>query len=169
MLLLLLLIFKFLSNVCRFCQNSVYTYIYTYTYIYIYISTYINIYISKSSIPDSEADFSEKLLLGSWRLILSSWHIVFNIEHIILNIQYIKGNVKNRYKIIHLIRSIILNFLLEYVLFLIKYAAQDIWHLGDQADRSTLPFLIELPNLSQLPHTRSHPKKGHHRGIGRAI
>ena len=39
----------------------------------------------------------------------------------ILNIQYIKSHVENRYKMSHLIGLIISNFLLEYVVFLMKY------------------------------------------------
>ena len=40
----------------------------------------------KNSSPDSEADFSEKSLLGVWRLRLSKYDITLHIYHTRLNI-----------------------------------------------------------------------------------
>ena len=40
----------------------------------------------KNSSPDSNADFSEKFLVGIWRFILSAWHTILNIYDIVLNI-----------------------------------------------------------------------------------
>ena len=71
--------------------------------------------------PGSKADFSEKCLSGIWKWILRRYDIEWHDYDIISIIQYTKGHIKNRYWISHLLKSIISNFLLEYVAFLMKY------------------------------------------------
>ena len=75
----------------------------------------------KNSSPGSKASFSEKFLFGIWRLIYKRYDVKRLVHDIRLNVQYIKGPSKHRYWISHSLRSIILNFLFKYVVFLMNY------------------------------------------------
>ena len=75
----------------------------------------------KRSVFHLEGWFGEKMGLAIRGMILVRYDIVSLIWHIISNIQYIKWHTRNRNWISHLLRSIILNFPLEYVVFLRKY------------------------------------------------
>ena len=106
-----------------------------------------------NSSPGSKADFSETFLFGIWKVIVSRYNIKLRIYDIILIIYYMKGPIKNRYEINHLLNSIISDILLEYVVFILKYAILGPWQRNAKTwdQRSTLTACL-------CCHIREAPK-----------